>query len=574
MSTLARDYRHVDTVGRDAAVAKYAPRSSVHITENIHLDILFLYGLGFIWIAAIVGNFFPSLDDSPYFRFGRPIVAGKELRGEAEFWFLLSVFFVDRVFARIGSEVTPQWKHNLTYGADRNLGGALALTAFDLLLHWVRNAVLIIFLYSQISFAFAFALGDMLGHFIIYTGLPPLIEGKIPHYLELRRRHDAGEKNIDPTKYGHGWFVTTLVLNIAGVGLLMGTFAASGFFKTDYFSVGPPVAIFSREVTGDTTYWLTVAYVFCDQLWSSYANGGFGPWIYGKLYNNGVYNLAETTREVYTYYYIHRVVVWLRAIVVLNLTMTQVVFTLTFFAAELVYAVVHVVLEFRTQGAAVRSLVGAVFVRVIQGIGLVIYATTVQIWLFEPIFDPDTGDKLDIRGYFDFPPPFVLAGHLFTSEGLFTLILLYAMYERVPATLSGELIAPMLMHVVEGGDINGIRYSPGAVYIIAWLDNLAQWVRNTTTTHFAISNFYFSFFTMLVDLLVSGVVLARYLRYKTTERAVALDYDTGHKRAVLQAAPSADDDDGMMWTPEMRAKDYAKQHPFAATNSHFRYRLD
>jgi len=510
MSELVQDYRNIYVPDDQAILDHLAPRSSVHYIPSIHAVVTYLHVFSFMALVTL-GVVFTHMGDSNFFKFTDPVVSGHTIENRWELAVLCTIIGIDSFFARISSEVVGEWKSLFVRDEEHRQGGgkakAIGLVVFDLGMYWVRTAMRAVFLYSQISFALAFAIGDMLAHYIV-TNV------KVSDYLRKEGTQPAGASadNFYRRHWSEPWMWVLVALQVIGFGLLQLAFWLSGFFKSDYFEIGPPISFFAIGMNHDLSYWIVVGYVFLDQLVASYASANINPWIFSYVYNNSRYKTDYDQSTVYMIFYINKVVSWLRSIVVLNLMMEQVTFTAVFFLAELIYSVAHTWMVYDSGGRSPDGVILATILRVIQGLSVIAFALSMQVWKPLKIVDAE-GHKTEF-GYFVPPPPFFMLGEMFDSGRIFWLFALYAFFDRAVTTMAAEIISPYIAYVINGGDHHGMYYGRSMTKVIVWMDNIARWVRTVFSTHFMLSSFYFSLVMMVADVATSAVVLDAYMQYK------------------------------------------------------------
>lgn len=553
MSRLGRDYQNV-YVADDAEVVKHmAPRHRIHLIPAIHMVITGLHIFSFMALITIA-VLFTNLDESRYFQFTDPIVSGKLIPEQWKVALMCTFFVIDAFTARIAAEVIGEWRQLFVSSDEhRDLSKALTLVVFDLMTHWVRNALYGVFLFSQVSFALSFAIGDMAAHWLVYRT-------KVDRYMKQVRKETTEQYNF----FQQHWSETSLWLLVAaevvGLGLIQVGFAVVGYFKSDYFAVGPPVRFFGLNMDDDVRYAVIVVYVFFDQLLSSYLNAIIIPWLW-QVYDNRVYSkeaFPHSEGMVQGVYVINKLTAWLRTIVVLNLSNTQFIFTGAFFLAELIYSVSYTCTTYEKRGVAPTGILHAVILRGIQGLGIVILSVSLQVW--KPIDITDPEGNIVTYGYFQPPPPFFLLGEYFTSGIIFWVFAFYAFADRTLTTLVEEIIKPYIAYVIEGMDEHGIQYSRPLTQVLIWVDNISRWVRIVFSTHFILSSFYFSLVMMIADVITSVIVQHMYILYKTHARDSVAVY---HELFGDDVTPD------MVWDRAGKAKAYNVQPPLSSTSAKF-----
>lgn len=507
MSELAKDYRNLHVPDDQSILDHLAPRKNVHYIPHIHVVITYFHVLSFILLTTL-GVIFTNMGDSNFFKFTDPVVSGQVINERWKVIVVCVIIGIDSLFARIASEVIGEWKSLFVRDEKhRNRGKAIGLVAFDLMMHWVRTALQTVFLYSQISFAIAFALGDMLAHYVV-------TKTKVSNYLDREKNTSAAENPYN--FYRRHWSESAMWMLVAaeviGFGLLQYSFWVSDFFSSDYFKIGPPISFFAVGMNNDLVYWIVFVHAFFDQITASYSTAIISPWIFSYVYNNSNHDTSYSKNEVYTVFYTQKIVNWLRSIVVLNLVMEQVTFTMVFFLAELIYSVTHTWISYDRRGANPQGIWHAVVLRWIQGIGVIVFALSMQVWKPLKIVDAE-GTKTEF-GYFVLPPPFFLLGELITVRSVFWLFALYAFFDRAIRTLASEIITPYIAFVIDGGDHHDVYYGRLMTKIIVWMDNISNWVRTVFSVHFMLSSFYFSLTMMISDVVTSAFVLDAYMEYK------------------------------------------------------------
>lgn len=563
MSELAQDYRNLHVPENAKILDHLAPRSRIHVIPSIHIVITYAHIMSFMALT-LLAVLFTNFADSPFFQLTKPVVAGHTIEKQWELVVLCIVLGIDSFFSRLAGEVIGEWKSLFIRGDDsqRSLGKAMTVVVFDLLMYWVRNAVRTVFLYSQITFAIPFAVGDMLAHYII-------TKTKIHDYLEVADKVKSDEWNIYRRHWQESSLWILVGLQVVGFGLLQFAFWLSGFFKSDYFSIGPPISFFAVGMDREGVYWTVVVYVFFDQFVASFTSAIIDPWVFGNVYNNGVYDKTEfpfTENEVYGIFYTNKIIGWIRSIVVLNLLMEQIVFTAAFFLAELIYTVVHTWIAYKNGGRVGGSVYLATVIKWIQGLGLIILALSLEVWKPLKITDAE-GHKIEM-GYFVPPPPFFLLGEMFTSRGIFALFCMYAAWDRALATTDGEVVAPYISFVINGADPHGVYYGRLMTKVIVWTNNIARWVRTVFSTNFMLSSFYFSLTMMVSDILTSALVIHMYMRYKAFARHKLAVY---HEIFGYDTDPDtllADYDDSNRMT-RIKKRQYQYQRHFRRTGNKY-----
>lgn len=530
MSTLLAGYQHVTLPKQreDMLLLDYAPRSRIHFVPSIHTTTMLAAAVMVIWLFTIVVGFF-DISESFFFRFGDPYVGNTQLTNDTAFWLLLGMLAVDGAAARVAGEVFAQWKEKFIQDPRyRSLGAALALGWMDILLHWLRNTITVIFLYSQISFAVAMALGDMLAHVVLSQWAISAYRGFISDWDSHRATqhpdsqedvntiNKLAEKHSKGTQWSFSAFVVMCVLQVGAFGLLNAALWYVGFFETDYFTLGPPTRIFSYEMNHDDEYWITVVYIFFDQVLASAVGATVYPWLQGMVFNNAAYKREQYSLpdwKTYLFYYVYRISAWARGLIVLNFTFAQAVFTVAFALGELVYGTYHIVAQYLKINEPTHQLDIAIALHAVQLLGYVIYGLAL------PIYDFPGNDKIDAPetariGYFIFPPPFAILGQVFTSQILLAWFTFFGVVFRMVVVVKSETVDAYIGNVIRGLDPLGVRYHPVSLYSIVLGGNLFTWFNLVIATQFAIANFFMSFFALLGELLISGIVIGRYLAYK------------------------------------------------------------
>lgn len=497
----------------------------VHIFKNMQMVIMglqaFVISMLLNWVNIQLGFYWAS-----YYKFGPPVsIRGDTVTSTAAFWVLWTLFLVDRAIASLSGATIGGWRTrvrgskaaaalppNSTYGYWTIMWIALV----DLAVGWLRMAITVVFIYSQISFALAFMIGDLFVQCFLTVC-----------YVEKSRRIQRGEHV--PGRFEHmlakiSPLYMSLIEVFVSVPILITAFYVSGFAHSEYFDLGPPIVAFGERIGADWAYALLVVYGFIDQLIASTVNAAFGGWDIGELHNNAVADLHMSPAKARGIFYTRLVCQWIRDIIVINLTLSQFIFTVAFFLADLIVTffsvykyLVDVSLD-KTQFAngmqrmaqALPSKAWALAVLVIEIIILFIVAGAVGLFQTE---------------YFAFPPPLVLfaAEIEITKEGYIVMLAVYVVIDRIVATLTRDITTPWIITVVIGGNPHGKHYGGGDVMIVA-VNAIYKWLRRVLAYNFIIADFLFVAISAVTDIFVSALITERYLDYKAEMRQHFRDF--------------------------------------------------
>lgn len=519
-----RYYKYVTASELDN-LKKLLNRDDIHIFHNMHMKIAYFQFIGvlmIVYVGFVLGEFWHSA----YFSWGVPVkTRDVTITVPWKYWLLLATIAWDRIFAKASSYVIGNWRVNVVFNAAKRpmpseyYSKTMFILLSDHAVNLLRYAVMIVFLYSQIDFALAFAIPDVL--IDIFSSLWS-VDRLVRKYKEQDKvlciREDPTPVSPDDKlpKNVSGWNISPFVLTWfqwLEVLLFILVFLFTGYFDSPYFQFGAPFPLFGKMYKSQSKYGWFVFFVFVDQIFYSIHSAIVGPYITSSLLNNSNPDIIYPKAGARFIYIARKVFGWVRVIFLLFFILSQFSFLLAMIAADLLvtFFMLNKMLSHRyikpNSGQRpnwfARIPLSEMYVTIVVLIELtiVVIVSLAQLRVY----------KLP---YFQWPPPLLIFDTLITSKIVVSFICIYAFVDRIVYAFTTEITFPYIANVLTGCDPDGMRYDTAELVMIVFMDTTSNWVRRIVGFNFLLGNFSLALFQAFSDILCSAVILEHYLAFK------------------------------------------------------------
>lgn len=526
---------------------------SLHMFRQMESKIAWLQIVGvfaIFFLGTVVVEFFGSR----YFSFGQPVYV-KDVLLDRPWAYQLNVLFIvwDRVFAFITSYYIGRWRNGVLFNNQIEIedqvsySKAMFVLLTDHIMTWLRYPVMVVFVYSQIDFALAYAIPDILiGMLAAHMSVTTMINTCETEAIAKKQRSlpakSAKEALADLNQQ---WYQTvcgvrldmvlliTLCEYLQLVAYIM-VFYGTGVLQSNYFQFHPPFAVFGRVFKQKEKYAFIIIFVFIDQILASLLNFIVGPYVNTNIMNASAKftDIRYGVKGARFIYLSRKIFQWIRTMFVLNFTLSQFIF---FFFIIIADTIITIWLTDRALANRQNSYELAhpevpkqkkTTNRVLQ------YARELQIspmqivlvvWLemiiviLVMIFQFDIQDRLT---YFNMPPPLTIFDVVMTSLSPISFVFLYAFVDRIIFTLTTEITFPYISNVISACDPSeDYRYDYYELMFIMTANDITNWIRRIVGFNFLLSNVSLVIIEGGTDIILSWIILERYLRFKNNENA-------------------------------------------------------
>lgn len=484
---------------------------NLHLTEKIHLFTA-VYTVMQMYVFVIIGSsIVPIFSSNTYFSFGAPVpIAADPLNIESidENSVIAGIaffFVIDRIVTLAAEEAILRAK---TY--PKTLKYVMIIT------YYMRYAAHVVFLRTQISFALAVFVADIL----VFT---------LFKWVSINSRLTYG----DHAPVTQRTFLILALVQVIEIPCFFMIYMFAGLFnKGLYFQVGPPLAVFSSAIiTDNLTYGLVVVLSFVDMLLSCAVRNNIETWSSGTLQNSDKDHaeLGMSPWEARLVSAARMIMYYVRVMFIYTFLTTQYFFVVIYIVADIVATLIY---DFRcderknlrsvhpkrdapeTMTARERAATSdhdstrIILLAMAQTVEtlLIMVAIIVSHWFTET--------------YFEWGHDIVIFDTHITVAPQFKLLLAYVAFDKISATLQNNVILPdfnnwMYTSVDEfdGKDLSKI-YGRWRILWILVVMRANNWFRFVIQIQFILSNYSFVVIAAAVDVPLSMIVNERHIRYK------------------------------------------------------------
>lgn len=519
---------------------------SLHMFRQMESKIAWLQIAGvfaIFFLGTVVVQFF----DSRYFSFGYPVYV-KDVLLDRPWAYQLNIMFIvwDRIFAFITSYYIGRWRIGVLFNNQIELNEQVSYSKamFVLLTNhvmtWLRYPVMVVFVYSQIDFALAYAIPDILlgvlaGHMSVTTMINTC----------ERKPTDAKQTKETVAELNQQWYQTVWGVKLDMVLLIslceyiqlvayIMVFYGTGVLQSNYFQFHPPFAVFGRVFKQKEKYAFIIIFVFIDQILASLLNFIVGPYISTNVMNasSKFTDIRYGVKGARFIYVSRKIFQWIRTMFVLNFTLSQFIFFFFIIIADTIitiwltdralanrentYELTHPDVPKRKKTTnRVLQYARELQISPLQ-IVLVVWIEMIVVILVM-IFQFDIQDRLT---YFNMPPPLTIFDVVMTSMSPIAFVFLYAFVDRIIFTLTTEITFPYISNVISACDPSeDYQYNYYELMFIMTANDITNWIRRIVGFNFLLSNVSLVIIEGGTDIILSWIILERYLRFKNNENA-------------------------------------------------------
>ena len=539
-----RYYKIIDKESVDL-LKKQLDRDDIHIFKSMHLKIAYFQFVGVLmlmYVGFVFGNFWQG----KYFSWGPPVLT-RDVNIDVpwKYWLLISVIAWDRIFAKASSYVIGNWRVNVVQNKDCPVGTSetYAKSMFILLtdhaVNWFRYSIMLVFLYSQIDFALAFAIPDII--IDVASGFWSA--------SNLVKKYKAEDKDlacvrtnpipVDPTKKlpkeVSGWGMSPYVVTFfqwIEVLLFVLVFYFTGYFDSPYFHFGAPFPMFGKLMKNNNKYGWFIAFVFVDQVLSSLHTSIVGPYVLSYLLNNSTHDIIYTETGARFIYISKKFLGWMRVIFLLFFVLSQFSFLLAMFLGDFlvtIYMLNRILCTRYDPSKHTRWFSKMPLSEMKITIVMIVEMTIIVIIAMAQL-------RIYKLPYFNWPPPLVLFDIVIYSGVSVAFIILYSVIDRIIYAFTTEITYPYIANVITGCDPDGLRYEFPDLILILFMDSSSNWIRRIVGFNFLLSNIALVIFQGFADIVCCGVILEHYLEFKRriAPARAAIQYALDNERKKQQ----------------------------------------
>lgn len=508
-------------------------RETIHIFSRMHIVVAYLEFFS-VLMLVFVGSVYVDFWDGSYFHLGPPVVTRDVvIRGEWKYWLLITVIAWDRVFAMASSKIVSSWRVNIVLNEkspeykDVSYTKAMFVLCVDHAMNFLRGALMILFIYSQVDFALAFAIPDIV---LGFTSTLYDIKRLQRTWADNCSRKDVRAVVVSNTmdkplpKGVSEWQISPMVLTflqLCEFTLFVVVFLVVGYFDSPYFEFHTPFVVFGHVFDSTVTLWMFVIFAFVDTLISTMYNFVTGAYVVSILLNPSCLDIQDTKSGATFIYISKKVIGWVRVIFMLNFILSKFVLLLAMFVADMIVSVFFFHRQLLRKSNALfvdaggnidinkpRNLLGYMpisryYLTVVSLIELfIVLAVTIPVL------------EMYNYPYFAWPPPLVVFDTVVVSGGVCAYLIVYTIIARVIDTLSSDITYPYIANVIGGCDPNGVHYDPAELVFVCLMYDSTNWLKRIVAFNFIYSNISLVLFQAIADIAVSWIILDRNLKYK------------------------------------------------------------
>ena len=571
-SDYERRYKVTNEVraGLTVAEPKKPDRDRIHVMSNMHMKVTWMEFVGvlmLIYVGYILGDFW----NSAYFDVGIPVMTRDvNIDKQWEYWLLISVIAWDRIFAFASGEIVGNWRVNHVMNPlspdynDISYSKAMFVLMVDHIVNFLRGAVMILFIYAQVDFALAFAVPDILiGIFTTIRNIRKLEEKKRINRLakekgckpeDIQKLLPNGNMITPPSTKLTGWHMSPMVLTffqILELLLFVLVFYFIGYFDTPYFKFTGSFFLFGKTFTKTSEMWGFFTFVLVDAVFSTLHNAIAGPYILSFLLNNSNLYIQGTKARAIFIYIGKKVIGWIRVIFMLNFILSKFPFLLASFISDfcVTWFIFHRSLNAKKNRIKEKATNAKIdreeaynLANYASGRPLSPYYMTwiAIVWMIFVVIFALAQLQIYNYPYFDWPPPLKVFDTIVTSGIICGFIIGYTIVDRAINTLASEISLPYIANVVSGCDENGLEYDAVELFYICFMYDITGWMRRMVAYNFIFSNISLVIFQGFTDVVVSWIIVVRYLNYKTEaiNYHASLEKETFRKSVKFVPEPS------------------------------------
>jgi hypothetical protein len=484
-------------------------RDHVHHFERVN-DAICVSQIFALCILIVVGGIF-NFWDSKYFEMGTPVsVHQTVIKKKWHFWLLIALFVFSQMVAALSTKVIGHYRavtfdHAKVKSSRDSFAFVACLLSVDHAISWLRYSALIIFLYSQISFAFAFAVPDI---------ILSMIRGQRALVKRHHRRHagaDGKAEAIDEEDKSIWYKIPAsaiIVLQLIEIAAFLLVFWKVGFFKSPFFHFGPKVELFGTEITTVWAYTLLIFFAFGQQMLGTLTGAVVAPWFQSHVYNNSKADMPKTDSSIYTIFAFRKFVMIVRTLLVANFATTQLMFLISMFLGDLTMTFIIV---WATWARMIDGNPHDFIARTLPSVGMITALGVVEIFILIIVA---LSMKIWTVPYFEWPPPLEVFDVILDTLGQVIVIMIFAVIDKVADTVTSEILTPYISNVIYGNDPHDRVYSEDDDRRIMFINLITGWIRRVVGYNFLFSNVSFIVIGACVEIPLSCLILSNYLRHK------------------------------------------------------------
>lgn len=459
---------------------------NLHLIPNLHL-LVAAYALLLVYIFAIVGlGIVPIFSNENYFSFTTPVTMQADptrlitVSDGGTLVVLVLAIAIEQGIDTFINEILSWHGHVPFY-----------IECSNIIAHYLRYAIQVVFLRSQVSF--------VVGVIVIDT-LATIACKKTS--LAIRQKY---ESSISTEKHGRKVSKLDLacicILRMASVSLFILVYIYSNLFDSAYFSIGVPLIVFeTSRIDSDVAYWSTVTAVFAFACLSVAAKNNIDRWHSGVLHNTKEDKTGMSEWETRLISLNRVVLLYLSIMFIYTFITTQFLFVLVYLTADLFMTGVHRFRNISRENEPTTVILVTIAQTIFEGIVIVMIASS--HW-----FDDS---------YFSWGKDVQVFGTPVEKGPDLQILLAYVAFERVAMTLCTTVvqtdIAAWLYEHAPNSDLD--EYSPDAILWIATATRLATWFYFVLRIQFILTNYSFVVISAAVDIPLTALINEVHMTYK------------------------------------------------------------
>lgn len=488
----------------------------LHIIPRIHI-LIATYCLFLIYVFVIVGlGIVPVFGNGRYFRFGTPVILEADptrvliIDDMGTSVAIMMLLGLEQFVHVVLSEVM-EWKKSSEIPMVAVYSGIIT--------YYLRYALHVIFMRSQISFVVSIVFMDLLATAVCKT-------------ISIRQR-----KKIARNGWSQVNMTFVCIVQIACIPLLFSIYIYSGLFQSAYFKIGTPLIIFgTTDVDNKVHYWVIAVCVFAWASLSTVARNNIDHWHNSVLQNPGVINTGLTKWETRAIALNRIVIFYIGLMFLYSFITTQFFFVVIYMLADMLMTTIWKLRK------ATREKETSDKEELIHDWGIVLVVTMAQA-LFEVVVVAIVITSHWFNDtYFTWGEGVNVFGTLVPDYHQVAILLAYVAFERLAATLDTNIVqsdlAAWLYGGIESADFDS--YSPSTILYIVIATRIGALYYFVLRIQFVLTNYSFVVVAAAVDIPLIVTVDEFHLVHKdSTRRNQQTDYflkttqwPTGQKKTL------------------------------------------
>lgn len=355
--------------------------------RRIHRFIAYFIAFVIIYFLVVNGFVIKVFSKSDYFRTSLPVtVLGAIVDNGGVFSFVIVFQVLDRIFSNINDRVVIALGNASDDYLIKNYGfNALALRmmlkTLNIILRLMRYANVVVFMRSQLSFALAIVITDVL----------------VSTCFTISAMYT---KNIVEFDYWRQFLPEILFVQV----FLIPSYVLVIYVcnPTDYFNVGPPLTVFGSTVDSMGGYVALFVFVFFDHILATFVRDNADAWVSNVIMNRA--EISHSAREDvldddgffshgreyaawfgFSIYAAREIIDWIRDVFLVRLLFSQYFVISIYIVAEIVGSLISIYRRYNKDGntslayndtfkpGSTRLMVFLVSLQVVETIGLIMF---------------------------------------------------------------------------------------------------------------------------------------------------------------------------------------------------------